>query len=59
MRDAEGVVGHVFVEEIIGLGEWVSTRRAFGGARSPDAVAWRYQADEATGMFLAVPMCAE
>lgn len=57
MREAEGVVGHAWAEDVLGLGEWVSIRKAFkdgDGNRGTGGFAWAYGEAPAEGPYLAV-----
>lgn len=51
MRGGDGVTGHVWAEEVIGLGEWVTRRRAWG--ENLTGLFWRHTADPARGLYLA------
>jgi CRISPR type I-F-associated protein Csy2 len=51
MRSAIGVIGHVWAEDVVGLGGWVSTRKAFL-AKEPAPVFWAYQIGPSTGPYL-------
>jgi len=56
MRAAENVIGHVWAEDVIGLGEWVSVRRAFSkprdGYRDVEGTAWAYRPCPPQGPYL-------
>jgi CRISPR type I-F-associated protein Csy2 len=58
MRHGEGVVGHVWAEDVLGLGEWISIKRAFrhpdkNGDRGVFGTAWAYQQAPPEGPYLA------
>lgn len=42
MREAEGVLGHAWVEDVVGLGEWISTRKAFRRDGFAQGLFWYY-----------------
>lgn len=42
MRKGDQVEGHVWAEDVVGLGEWVSIRKAFGNSKKPRAIFWNY-----------------
>jgi CRISPR type I-F-associated protein Csy2 len=53
MRPAAGVVGHVWAEDIVGLGEWVSLRRAFASpADGYRFAAWKYREAPPQGPYV-------
>lgn len=51
-RDSDGVQGHVWAEEILGLGEWVSRARAWSSGMQ--GVFWSHTADPERGLYEAV-----
>jgi CRISPR type I-F-associated protein Csy2 len=51
MRSGAGVIGHVWAEDVIGLGEWVSTRKAFLTKNPPPAI-WAYKIGPSAGPYL-------
>jgi hypothetical protein len=52
MRDGNGVVGHAWVEDVVGLGEWVYTRNAFKAGQCQADVFWSYKPCPAGGPYL-------
>lgn len=51
-RDGDGVEGHVWAEEILGLGEWVSRGRAWSSGMQ--GVFWSHSAKPEHGLYEAV-----
>jgi hypothetical protein len=51
MREGAGVVGHVWAEEVLGLGEWVYRARAWGTRM--EGMFWRHRADPGRGLYVA------
>ena len=51
MRSAAGVIGHVWAEDVVGIGEWVSTRMAFL-TKEPAPVFWAYEIGSSAGPYL-------
>lgn len=52
MREGEGVIGHAWVEDVVGLGEWRATRRTFSTKGCCPAAVWRYLEAPPEGPYL-------
>jgi CRISPR type I-F-associated protein Csy2 len=51
MRSGAGVIGHVWAEDVLGIGEWVSTRKAFL-TKEPPPIIWAYKIGPPAGPYL-------
>jgi CRISPR type I-F-associated protein Csy2 len=52
MRTGEGVVGHAWVEDVVGLGEWITASRAIGHDGFGQGILWSYDLGPKEGPYL-------
>jgi CRISPR type I-F-associated protein Csy2 len=52
MRTGEGVVGHAWVEDVVGLGEWITASRAVRHDGFGEGILWSYRLGSKAGPYL-------